>query len=203
MSRIVRRLLDGEKGYTMIELLVTMVILGTVITGLTTVFISGSNAESSLNHRFQAQLNARAAMDKVRYDIHCASAAQAQTINAYPGVKLNVSNCFSSTPTISWCAVQVLASPPRYQLYRSTATANTCTSSDTSRLLVADYLTSSSVFTTSTIAQYSLQTVGVSLTVSANDKSKTAEVYKLSDSIVARASTRCTTSGGCAVPTVS
>jgi hypothetical protein len=28
-------------------------------------------------------------------------------------------------------------------------------------------------------------------------------VYKLTDSIVARASTRCATSGGCAAPTVS
>jgi hypothetical protein len=43
----------------------------------------------------------------------------------------------------------------------------------------------------------------VSLTVSTNPKSKTAEVYKLTDSIVARASTRCGTSGGCAAPTVS
>ena len=198
-----RTLLREDKGYTMVELLVTMVILGTILSGLTTVFISGSNAETALNHRFQAQLNARSALDKVRYDIHCASAAQAQTIGTYPGVKLNVSNCFSSTPTISWCVVQVLASPPRYQLYRSTATTNVCTASDTARLLVADYLTSSSVFTTATVPQYSLQTVGVALTVSANDKSKTAEVYKLSDSIVARASTRCVTSGGCAVPTVS
>ena len=32
--------------------------------------------------------------DKLRYDVHCASAAQAQTINTYPGVKLAVGNCF-------------------------------------------------------------------------------------------------------------
>ena len=196
-------LVGEEKGFTLVELLVTMVIMTIVMTGLTTIFVSGTNAETALNHRFQAQLQARAGLDKLRYDVHCASAAQAQTINTYPGVKLAVGNCFSATPTISWCAVQVLASPPRFQLVRSTATTNTCTSSDTARLLVADYLTSSSVFTTSTIPQYSLQTVGVSITVSANDKSKTAEVYKLNDSIVARASTRCVTSGGCAAPTVS
>jgi len=203
VSRFVQLLVGEEKGFTLVELLVTMVIMTIVMTGLTTIFVSGTNAETALNHRFQAQLQARAGLDKLRYDVHCASAAQAQTINTYPGVKLAVGNCFSATPTISWCAVQVLASPPRFQLYRSTATTNTCTSSDTARLLVADYLTSSSVFTTSTIPQYSLQTVGVSITVSANDKSKTAEVYKLNDSIVARASTRCVTSGGCAAPTVS
>ena len=202
MNRLVRMLVGEEKGYTMVELLVTMVILSVVLTGLTTVFISGSNAESTLNHRFQAQLQARAGLDKLRYDIHCASAAQAQTISTYQGLKLNVANCYPSTPTISWCAVPVITSPPRFALYRSTATASICTTSDAMRLLVADYLTSNSVFTTSTIPQYSLQTVGVALTISANDKSKTAEVYKLNDSIVARASTRCVTSGGCAVPSV-
>ena len=192
----------SEKGYTLVELLVTMIILSVVIAGLTTVFVSGSNAEAQLNNRFQAQLQARTALDKLRLDIHCATAAQAQTVNTYPSVKLAVGNCYPSTPTISWCAVQVLATPPRYQLYRTTGTTNVCQSSDAGRLLVADYLTSSSVFATATIPQYSLQTVGVTLTVSTNNKSKTAEVYKLSDSIVARGSTRCVTAGGCAAPSV-
>lgn len=192
----------NEKGYTLVELLVTMIILSVVVAGLTTVFVSGSNAEAQLNNRFQAQLQARTALDKLRLDIHCATAAQAQTVNTYPSVKLAVGNCYPSTATISWCAVQVLAAPPRYQLYRTTGTTNVCQASDASRTLIADYLTSSSVFTTSTIPQYSLQTVGVTLTVSANNKSKTAEVYKLSDSIVARGSTRCVTAGGCAAPSV-
>jgi len=192
----------NERGYTLVELLVTMVILSVVLTGLTTVFLSGTNAEAKLNNRFQAQLQARSALDKFRYDAHCASAAQAQTINTYPGIKLSVANCFSGTPTISWCVITVSASPARYQLYRSTATVNTCTASDTARQLVADYLTSSSVFTTATIPQYSLQRIAVSIVVSANGRTKTVDAYKLTDSIAARASTRCTTAGGCAVPTV-
>jgi prepilin-type N-terminal cleavage/methylation domain-containing protein len=193
----------NEKGYTLIELLVTMIILSIVVAGLTTIFVSGSNAEAQLNNRFQAQLQARTALDKLRLDIHCASAAQAQTVNTYPSVKLAVGNCYPATTTISWCVVQVLASPPRFQLYRTTSTTNVCQSTDASRVMIADFLTSSSVFTTATIPQYSLQTVGVNLIVSTNPKSKTAEVYKLTDSIVARASTRCVTSGGCAAPTVS
>ena len=193
MKRILRRLRGGEQGYSLIELLVTMVILVIVLGSLTTVFISGSSAEASLNRRFQAQQNARMGLDRIRSDIHCASAAQAQTINTYPGVKLAVGNCSAATPTISWCAVLVTASPARYQLYRSTTTgATTCTSSDGARLLVADYLTSSSVFTTAAIPLYTLQRVGVDLKVSANAKTSTAEVYELTDSIVARNSTRCT-----------
>jgi prepilin-type N-terminal cleavage/methylation domain-containing protein len=71
----------SEHGSSLIELLVTMVILSVVISGLTTVFISGSSATVSLDLRSRGQLNARLALDKLRVDIHCASAAQAQTIN--------------------------------------------------------------------------------------------------------------------------
>ena len=72
--------MKSEHGYSLIELLVTMVILGVVLSGLTTVFISGSSATVSLDLRAQGQQNARLALDRLRVDIHCASAAQAQTI---------------------------------------------------------------------------------------------------------------------------
>jgi len=202
----VRRLVErakGEEGYSLIELLVVMVILGTVLAGLTTVFVSGSNAEADLNRRFQAQEQARVALDKIRADIHCASAAQQQTIGTYTGsIKLAVGGCLAdaSTPTVSYCPVSVTST--RYQLYRSTATSNICTSSDTTRLLVADYLVNNNLFTTSAIPQYSLQTVGVDLKVSANTKNTNADVYELTDSIVARNSARCATSPSCAITSV-
>ena len=108
--------MSSEKGYSLVELLVTMVILSVVVGGLTTVFISGSSAQVRLNERFQAQQNARMALDRLRVDIHCASAAQAQTINTYPGIKLNESSCYSSTPTVSYCLIQTSSSPLRYGL---------------------------------------------------------------------------------------
>ncbi len=203
MKRLGRRLRGGEQGYSLIELLVTMVILVIILASLTTVFTSGSSAEASLNRRFQAQQNARLGLDRIRGDIHCATAAQAQTINTYPGVKLADANCYAATPTISWCAVLVTASPPRYELYRSTTTGGTtCTSSDAARVLVADYLTSSSAFTTATIPQYTLQRVGIDFKVSANATTSTAEAYELTDAIVARNATRCVTAGGCSAPSV-
>lgn len=193
----------NEKGYSLVELLVTMVILSVVIGGMTTVFISGSKAQVRLDERFQAQENARLALDRLRVDIHCATAAQAQTINTYPGIKLNVSSCSTTSP-VSYCVIQFSTSPVRYQLYRATGTGSTdCTASDTTRVLVADYLTSSSVFTTSAIPQYSLQTVGIDLKIGVDSASTTANAYELTDSIVARNSTRCTGSSTCAVPTVS
>ena len=192
--------MGGEQGYSLIELLVTMVILSIVLASLTTVFLSGTSAEASLNRRFQAQQNARMALDRIRTDIHCATAAQAQTINTYPGLKLAVANCSAATPTISWCAV--LVSTGRYALYRSTTTgATTCTSSDANRLLIADYLTTSDAFTTATIQQYTLQRVDVDFKVSVNT-TPALDDYELTDSIVARNATRCVTSGGCSAPVV-
>jgi len=66
--------MGGEQGYSLIELLVTMVILVIVLGSLTTIFVSGTSAEASLNRRFQAQQNARMGLDRVRTDIHCATA---------------------------------------------------------------------------------------------------------------------------------
>ena len=193
----------NERGFTLIELLVTMVILTIVVASLTTVFVSGSSAEVTLNQRFQAQQNARVALDRIRTDIHCASAAQAQTINTYPGLKLAVGSCFASTPTVSWCAVSVTTTPPRYQLYRATGSGATdCTSSDATRVLVADYFTSSAMFTTAAILQYSLQTVAVDLKTSANATASSKNAYELKDSIVARNSGRCTLTATCAITAV-
>jgi hypothetical protein len=112
-------------------------------------------------------------------------------------------NCYAATPTISWCVVQYTATPLRYQLFRTTTTgATACTGTDASRVMVADYLTSSSAFTTVTIPQYTLQRVGIDFKVSASATSSTANAYELTDSIVARNATRCVTAGGCAVPSV-
>ena len=205
MTKLLKVLAATEEGYTLVELLVVMLILGTVMAGLTTVFVGGSNAEIRLNRRFQAQQQARLALDRIRTDIHCASAAQAQTIGTYTGsIKLAETNCYAyaATPTVSWCPVSVTST--RYQLYRSTATSNVCTSSDATRVLIADYLTTSSnVFTTAAIPQNSLQTVGIDLKVSANTQTSTLDGYELTDSIVVGNYTpRCNTNPTCAITAV-
>jgi type II secretory pathway pseudopilin PulG len=193
---------QDEHGLGVLEVLVVMVIVGIVLGGLTTTFVSGSRAELDLNQRFQAQQQARLALDRIRGDVHCASAAQAQTIGAYPGVKLAVGNCYASTPTVSWCVVPAASSPPRYQLWRSTASSSICTSSDPTRLLVADDLTTSTnVLTTPTIPFQGLETVRVDFPVSVNPTTG-HDLYELRDSLVAANSTRCASSDGCGVPVV-
>jgi prepilin-type N-terminal cleavage/methylation domain-containing protein len=187
----------ADAGFSLIELLVVMSILGIVLGGLNVMIINGSSAELTLNRRVQAQQQARAALDKIRSDVHCASAAQAQTISTYSGLKLAVGSCSPSTPTISWCAVPVTSG--RFQLYRSTSTTSgvICTAGDTTRSLVADNLTSTAaLFATPTIAQFALQSVSVAFKVSVNS-TVSRDVYRLTDSIVAQNSQRCVSSGGC------
>jgi len=62
--------LSGEAGYNLIEMLTVMVIMSVVFAGITTVFVAGSKAQNEQNRRFQAQLNTRIALDKIRKDIH-------------------------------------------------------------------------------------------------------------------------------------
>ena len=52
-----------------------MIIMSVVLTGLTTLFVQGSNAELDMNRRFEAQQDSRVALDKIRREIHCAQGA--------------------------------------------------------------------------------------------------------------------------------
>ena len=68
----------AERGYSLIEMLTVLVIMGVVMASLTTVFVQASNSETDMNNRFQAQLTARLALDKVRREVHCASVVDAR-----------------------------------------------------------------------------------------------------------------------------
>jgi prepilin-type N-terminal cleavage/methylation domain-containing protein len=186
-----------EDGYSLVELIVVMAILGVVLSGLTAVFVGGSNAEARLNSRFQAQQEARAATDRIRSDIHCASTAQALSSNTF--IRLDVSSCIGTPTTYVWCVLSSSTSPQRYQLWRASSTAAitpaaTCTSTDTSRVLVASNLVNSAAFMTNATPENGLQTVAVDFKVSGSQTSNTKEVYELTDSIVARNGPRCKTS---------
>jgi prepilin-type N-terminal cleavage/methylation domain-containing protein len=61
-----------QNGYTLIELVVVLAIFMVVVTALTQLFTSGAKAELDLNRRFQAQQEARLALDRMRRELHCA-----------------------------------------------------------------------------------------------------------------------------------
>ncbi len=177
-----------ERGYTMVEMLVVMLILGIVLTGLTTVFVSGSHAEIDLNRRFQAQQQARLALDKIRADLHCASAAEVDATYGYLKIAEN-SNC--SSTNVTWCAAASPNMTGRYALYRTTnTTTSRCGASDTSKLLVADYLTRGTGLWSFSAPTGMLELISVDFPISVNPSSS-RDVYELKDTIVARNSARC------------
>src|SRR5439155_12200961 len=104
----------SESGYSLVELLTSMAILSVVITGITTLFVQGSNAEIAMNRRYQAQQQARVAMDKLRRDAHCSS----KVVKPNSSTMLILSDPCVTGGSVSWCTI---ASGSFYTLYRSTS----------------------------------------------------------------------------------
>lgn len=171
--------LGRDDGYSVIELLVVLLILGSVMGSLTAVFVQASNAELDLNNRFQAQQTARLALDKLRRETHCAS--QASVASATSVTLTLASYCPTGNGSVTWCTV---GSGNRYGLYRKAGA-----SCDASGVRWADYLTTGNVFTYTAQSTASLAKLGVDLPVNVKPW-KSVESYELVDEIVLRNSTR-------------
>jgi prepilin-type N-terminal cleavage/methylation domain-containing protein len=63
-----------ERGVTLTEMLVVLAILGIVLAGMTTLFVSATTSQADQSNRVEAQQNGRLALDRLRREIHCASA---------------------------------------------------------------------------------------------------------------------------------
>jgi prepilin-type N-terminal cleavage/methylation domain-containing protein len=172
-------MLAAERGYSLVELLTVMAIMGVVMTGVTALLVQGSNAEVDLNGRFQAQQTARVAFDKIRREGHCASVA---TLTGQTKATLTVDAACGSQ--LSWCTVPVGSSTTRYALYRQSGA--TC---GTSGVKWADYLTSGNVFTYAAQSSQSLAKLSVDLPVNLRP-SRSFETYELKGDIALRNSTR-------------
>jgi len=182
--------LRSERGYTLVEMLTVLVIMGVVMGGLTTVFVSATNSEADLNNRFQAQLNARLALDKMRREVHCANVATPTGSSSSVTITLP-SYCKTGSGSVTWCTRSVATN--RYALYR--VVGSTCSGG----VLWADYLTPSSTATVCSgalcIFNYTAQSTSslakLSVDFPVNVKpAKTVELYELIDSIVLRNSSR-------------
>jgi prepilin-type N-terminal cleavage/methylation domain-containing protein len=179
--------LCGVRGYSMFELIAVMAILGVVMSGITTLFVSGSHAELQNNYRFQAQQTARLALDQLRLDVRGACAANvpssAKLILAY------VPAAGTGTPA-----------GPAYALYRSTQLDAAFTCNSTVGKLIADRLTQNVLFSSTTpipIGQF--QTVTVMLPVSFKEQTFGAP-YKLTQTLTVRNTVRQTISATQACP---
>ncbi|HVM16849.1 MAG TPA: type II secretion system protein [Gaiellaceae bacterium] len=132
--------LHDEAGLSMIEMLVTMLIMGVVIASITGLFVSGIRAEVQMNERFQAQVNARTAMDKLRRDVHCAEGATVTETPASSTSSVVLQNTCVDTAraNVTWCTQ---ASANGFALHRAVAGACSAASA-----MHADHLTTWDVF---------------------------------------------------------
>lgn len=182
------RLGRGEGGYTLTEMLMVMVIMTIVTAGLTQVFVAAAKGQTDQDRRFQSQVATRAALDKVRRDIHCSYDVTPNTPNPWTSAQSSVTlkNSACSGGDITWCTVAVSGYTNRWEL-RRLAGAGTCSSAG---IKLADYLTTQTPFTA--FAHVTgcgcLASLGVSLPVSV--KGSSIGAYKLDDTIYLRNSTR-------------
>jgi type II secretory pathway pseudopilin PulG len=191
-GRVPRRLRE-EGGYTVVEMLTVLLIMGVVMGGLTTVFATATNADADMNNRFRAQQTARLALDKLRREVHCASAATPAG-SATSSITLTLPTyckTYSGSTSVTWCTQSVATN--RYGLYR--VNGATCTGG----VKWADYLipTSSApacsgalcVFNYSAQSISSLAKLQVDLPVNPKP-SRSVDTYELIDGLVLRNSTR-------------
>jgi prepilin-type N-terminal cleavage/methylation domain-containing protein len=200
MTRLpILRRLRGERGYSLIEMLVTLSILGVVMGALTTLFVQATNAEQDTNNRFQAQQGARLALDLMRREVHCASVATPTgasssvtiTLPSWTNPDGTSSHCKTGSGSVTWCTRNVATN--RYALYRVAG------SSCTGGVKWADYFVPTSsapacsgalcIFNYTAQSTTSLAKLQVDFPVNIKP-SKSVELYELVDDLVLRNSTR-------------
>jgi prepilin-type N-terminal cleavage/methylation domain-containing protein len=183
LRRLLVRLRREQGGYTLIELLVSVSILGSVMTSVSVLLVSATNSEVDMNRRFQAQMEARLGLDLMRREVHCAMSAS--PVGASASVTLTIpATCPTSggSTAITWCTVA--NGTNRWGLWRYPG--STC--SGTGKRY-ADYLTASSIFTYTAQTVDKLAFLNVRLPVNIKPSS-THFLYNLEDDIVLRNSTR-------------
>ena len=177
---MIRRLLRQERGYTLIELVVVLAIFMTVVTALVSLFTSGAKAELDMNRRFEAQQNARLALDRMRRELHCANGITATPNTAVSSVVVSLpSQCPSSGGVgISVTYDSSLVSANRYRI-RRTVNGTTVT--------IADYITTSGgnvfTYTPANASSRAILHVDFSVNINPNEGWKT---WRLVDDIVLR-----------------
>lgn len=202
----VTRRLSAQAGYTLVELLVVMALLGVVMGALADGFASASKTETDEVARADDQESAREVLERMRTDIHCASGAEAQpTLDSLgnptgTGYTLQLSvtqnQCAGVTTGsngVQWCSVSVGGSTTRYAVYRTTS--GNCGPADA--LFEVDYITSygsitgGNFWSLPSCSTGRLQAVTVNLPVNRTPLTRPDATYDLTDTIAMRNAPAC------------
>lgn len=182
MRRLRARLVRDERGYSLVELVLSMAILGAVMTSISILLVSATNSEVDMNRRFQAQTQARQGLDRLRREVHCAISVATSGGGTIATLTIPATCPTAAGQTsITWCTKP---SGNRWDLWRYQG--GSC--SGTGRKW-AYALTQGNVFTYTAQNTSSLAYLSVNLPVNVPG-AKTQSSYVLEDNIVLRNSTR-------------
>jgi prepilin-type N-terminal cleavage/methylation domain-containing protein len=209
LARRARTRIADERGFTLPELLVTMAILLIVVGSLASVLVSATKSQADANKRFQAQELDRTAFDKIRRELHCASAVTDTSGNAltagtaYTAITTQLSSVCPSTlgttEYVTWCTAASTLTTGDYALYRVTSTSTRPTCSSSGKIKWDDYLQTSTPFclpSTSVACggvlkpTASLPLLHVTLPVDINGPTSTLDKYNFVDDVALRNGTR-------------
>jgi prepilin-type N-terminal cleavage/methylation domain-containing protein len=212
-SRLLLRRALGQAGYTLVETLVVMTILVVVIGALADGFTSASKTETDQTARADDQESARQALERLRRDIHCSSAASVTprtagvpTAGYTLNLTVNPNQCLAVTAGggagvivggiasdgVQWCTVPISGTTNRYGLYRTVV--NACDAADA--VFQVDYVTQPNVWDVVCGTNDSrLETVSVDLAVNRAFNTRPGRTYDLKDQIALRNDTAKTGAG--------
>jgi type II secretory pathway pseudopilin PulG len=172
----IRRLLAQESGYSLFELLQVTLILGVVMGALMTLFVRAMNSELDMNQRFQAQQEARLAVDRMRREIHCATAVTPTGASASISITLPAQCPSSGGSQITVVYDTQLVSTGRYRLRRA-------------GVRIADYITTPNAFSYTAPWTGTLGKLRLDLPVNVRPN-QARETWRLVADIVLRNTTR-------------
>jgi prepilin-type N-terminal cleavage/methylation domain-containing protein len=133
--------LSDERGFTLIEVLTVMVLMGVVLAAIVTSFTTAMKHQAVALNRANVYSQARLALQRMRLDIHCAH-SQSQTLpvqqNSFGGFTLTLTETAGQCPGVlpsgsgasgvEWCTIPTVAgSTTSFSLYRyDSSTLSSC-----------------------------------------------------------------------------
>jgi prepilin-type N-terminal cleavage/methylation domain-containing protein len=164
------RLVDDERGITMVELLIAMVLMGILMAGIANVFVSGTRAQYDMDSRLTAQQSVRLALGRLEYEGRCATSAT--IVNSGAGVSFSLpSQCVHATGNVTWCV-----SSGVLRRYLSAS----CTG--TTQIFVR-YLTSATPFSLNIVTG---QLPQLAITLVASPTGRATDKFRITDAITLR-----------------
>ena len=193
--------LDCEDGFTLVECLAVILLMGILLGPLVGSFVSVMSAQARQGNVVMAQENARLALERMRKDIHCAHSVGVPASNSSGGTTLVLNETNTSgtaecpgllaqnSSSVQWCTVPVTGFSNRYQLFREDDPDTSCNGSQST--FEVDYLSQPSIWSTPACTGGQYPTVSVNFALDVATLSTTEGSYNLDDQIALRNATPC------------